>query len=117
MGTTPVIDEPDFLVLLAHGTAEPAFARHAFHLAAAAAALGRSVGLYFAVEGTTWLSDAVPPAVTGQLEELRELGVVMYACPASLSEHGLVQETDAYSLLGAAAAVRLATRARTMVSL
>ena len=58
-------DEPDFLVLLAHGTAEPAFARHAFHLAAAAAALGRSVGLYFAVEGTTWLSDAVPPAVTG----------------------------------------------------
>ena len=110
-------DELDFLVLIAHGTAEPAFARHAFHLAAAAAALGRSVGLYFAVDGTTWLSGAAPQDITGQLEELRELGVAMYACPASLSQHGLVQETDAYSLLGAAAAVRLAHQAKTMVSL
>lgn len=113
----PVTDEPDFLVLIAHGTDQPAFARHAFHLAAAAAALGRSVALYFAADGTTWLSEGVPQDITGQLEELRELGVVMYACPASLSDHGLVQETDAYSLLGAAAAVRLATRAKTMVSL
>jgi predicted peroxiredoxin len=112
-----VTDELDFLVLIAHGTAEPAFARHAFHLAAAAAAFGKSVGLYFAVEGTTWLSDAAPQDISSQLEELRELGVVMYACPASLSDHGLVQETDAYRLLGAAAAVRLANRAKTMVSL
>ena len=110
-------DDLDFLVLIAHGTAEPAFGRHAFHLAAAAAAFGKSVGLYFAVEGTTWLSDAVPGDVTGQLDELRALGVAVYACPASLSEHDLVQETHAYSLLGAAAAVRLAHRARTVVSL
>ena len=50
-------EQHDLLVLLTHGTEEPAFAAHAIHLAAAAAALGHSVGIYLAVRGTTWLSE------------------------------------------------------------
>lgn len=109
-------DGLDLLILLAHGTSAPAFAAHAFHLAAAGASLGRAVGLYLAVEGTTWLSEEAPRDPAEQLEELRELGVLVYACPNSLTQHGITPGVDACTLLGATA-VRLLHRATTVVSL
>jgi predicted peroxiredoxin len=112
-----VSDDLDLLILLAHGTAAPAFAAHAFHLAAAGAALGHAVGLYLAVDGTAWLADEAPLGTAERLDELRELGVVIYACPASLSERGIAA-TDGICLpLGATAAARLVRRAGAVMSL
>jgi len=110
-------DEHDLLIILAHGTEEPDFAAHAVHLAAAAAALGHSVGLYLAVKGTTWLAATAPQDVAGELAELREMGVAVYACPRSLAAHNVAPGPDTYRPLGATAAVRLARLARTTVSL
>ena len=84
---------------------------------AAGSAPGHTVGLYLAVEGTTWLSDRTPRDLAIELDELRGLGVVVHACPRSLAGRGLVPDADAYRPLGATAAVRLAHRARTLVSL
>ena len=110
-------EEHDLLVLLAHGTDEPAFAAHAFHLAAAAAALGQSVGIYLAVKGTTWLGETAPPDVAGELEELRAMGVAVYACPRSLADNDLTPSAGAYLPLGATAAARLLRLAGATVSL
>ena len=107
----------DLLVLLSHGTEEPAFAAHAIHLAAAAAALGHSVGIYLAVRGTTWLSETAPQDLTAELEELRTLGVAVYACPRSLADNDLTPSAGAYRPLGATAAARLLRLTRTTVSL
>jgi predicted peroxiredoxin len=112
-----VNEDHDLLVLLAHGTDEPAFAAHAIHLAAAAAALGNSVGIYLAVKGTTWLSETAPQDVAAELEELRAMGVAVYACPRSLAENDVTPKVGAYRPLGATAAVRLARRAGTTLSL
>ena len=110
-------EEHDLLVLLAHGTDEPAFAAHAFHLAGAAAALGHSVGIYLAVKGTSWLSETAPRDVAGELEELRAMGVTVYACPRSLADNDVAPSADSYRPLGATAAVRLARKAGTTLSL
>lgn len=110
-------EEHDLVVMLTHGTAQPDFGAHAFHLAAAGAALGRSVGLYLAVEGTSWLSDAAPADLAAELRQLRELGVVVYACPRSLDDQCVTPEDGACLPLGATAFVRLALRSTTVVSL
>lgn len=107
---------PDLLLLVAHGGAEPAFATHALHLAGAAAALGDSVGLYFAGDGVSWLL-AEPAGAAGRLAELAEAGVAVYACPGSLTDHGVTPALAGWQRLGAAAAVELAHAARLVLSL
>lgn len=105
------------VVMLTHGIDQPSFALHALRMAGSATALGESVGLYLAVNGTTLLAADAPEALAAGLSEVRELGVSVYACPSSLNEHAIPLAADACQALGAAAALEVMRRAHTVVSL
>lgn len=103
--------------MLTHGVDAPGYAAHALRLATAAVALGDRVVVYLAVAGAAWLGDEVPAGWSGSLAEARQAGVSLCVCPTSLAELGLSLAIPQAHLCGAVAAVELARRARTVISL
>lgn len=106
----------DVLIALLHGTDEPAYASHALRLALASTALGDTVALYLAVHGTTLLAADAPEGLRATLEEARELGLKVYACPTSLAEHELSSPAGTFEPLGAAAALEVMRQAHTVIT-
>ncbi len=118
------------LYVQTHGVDMPERSATPFYLAAAAAAMDISVGIYFTMNGPTLLEKGVPeklivPKKGGGGAPLRhfidqalELGVKLYVCQPSLDLHGLTMEDliDGVEMIGGAAFNAMALEADAVIA-
>lgn len=110
-------EQIDLLIVLAHPVSEPDHAAQALRLLGAGLAMGDVAALYLTAGGATLLGPDSPQELRDTLDMLRDLELAVYACPTALADHGLTPDQGSYQVLGAAAAVELAHRARLVLSL
>ncbi len=118
------------LYVQTHGVDTPERSATPFYLAAAAAAMDISVGIYFTMNGPTLLEKGVPeklivPKKGGGGAPLRHFidqafgaGVKLYVCQPSLDLHGLTMENliDGVEMIGGAAFNAMALEADAVIA-
>lgn len=123
-----VDDEGSVLYVQTHGVDDPGRSATPFFLAAAAAAMGCEVGIYFTMYGPTLLQKDVvdkigPKGDQGQplryfIEQATELGVKLYVCQPSLDLNDLSIDDliDGIEMIGGASFNDLALEADAVIS-